>query len=130
EHDQPEHERELEPGLAPQEAQEAACAARLLGRGAGTRQVLDEPIAERLDPPPHVLLGRRAAALDRLSGVADAHLVDAVELLEPALDRLRAARTIHAADLVAERRRGSRRVERFGGDGHSLAASSPGPAAS
>src|SRR5690606_36571454 len=102
EHGKPEGQREPQCRLAPQKTQEAACAGRRAGRHAGMRCVLDEPIAQSFDPLTDRALGDAAAPFDRLGRETDSDLVDAVELLEAALDRLRAARAVHSADLVAE----------------------------
>src|SRR5690606_24162850 len=101
EHDETEREREPERRLMPEVAHEARKATRLVG-GSG-RNVLDEPVTQRLDALPHGVGPDRPASLDRLGREADVDLVDPIELGETALDGLRAARAVHAADLEAER---------------------------
>src|SRR5690606_28809957 len=103
EQDEAEREREPERRLPPQKVQEPAQAAAIAG-GPGRRDVVvDDAVAERLDAPLHVVPGGAAAPLDRLRREGDADFVDAVELGEPALYRLRAAPAVHAADLESER---------------------------
>ena len=59
-----------------------------------------------------------APSLDRLRREADPNLVDAVELGDAALYRLRAARAVHPADLESERLGGVGSLDRVGRCGH------------